>query len=284
MTVKKLVAVLIACVVFSLGALGCGGIGAGVSSPADSAGNAEAADENNGDVQDATVGAEESADSDNQADADDPADMNVLGDDDDEDVQGESDDEQTGQDGQNDDGTDDGQTGDDAADGEFGGDDPGDVPGDDGQPDGDDPGDDDMGQGDDDDTSGGVGTGCPSSGLQGTPCTLVLNGTGTNPGEGVGPVEVIASFDGPEGWRIIYSPDLPIFGPVCTELTPAGDAHINFPSCPEQISLGTIAFVDADDQMSIAGDLVFERGVDYACGQSVTITFATPCTVTLETQ
>lgn len=147
----------------------------------------------------------------------------------------------------------------------------------------------DNGNGNGNDNGSGGGVGLPPvedpCGVTGTACSAVVTGIGSNPGDGNGG-DVVANvtFDGPTGsGTVFYAPTLSIFDASCASFNAGLSGTINF-GCPQQINLGVVSFEDAAGNITTAGEVVFDRGVDFACGQAITITFIAPCSVDLSSQ
>ncbi len=113
-------------------------------------------------------------------------------------------------------------------------------------------------------------------------CTLALLGIGTNPGDGPNREFVAATIilDEPDGSVIIRPVLPPPFDGNQLTVTSTTNAVVNF-VCSDTISLGGVTFIDAFGNAVTPGEVAFDRGTDVICGQPVTITFNTPCTVTL---
>ncbi|MBN1347030.1 MAG: hypothetical protein JXQ73_30345 [Phycisphaerae bacterium] len=119
----------------------------------------------------------------------------------------------------------------------------------------------------------------PSSGTDPN-ATGDLTGLDTNPGQGTGPVTVILRLPGAIG-SVAVHPDIPGIGQTTITLQPGGESTLNFATCPEQISLGTVVFTSGTGGTDQQGPVVLDRGTDYACGQTLTITFSLPNNIAL---
>ncbi len=150
-------------------------------------------------------------------------------------------------------------------------------------------------QGGDDDGDDDGGEPDPDPGPDYEPCTLDLTGTGANPGPGDGDlVFAELEFIGPEGTMATAMPVLPTLGAVPIEITPTqSQACITF-ECSDQITLGIVTFVDENGVESSPGEVTFDRGTDFACGQTdfvcgqpesiiqLLIRFSLPCSIEIE--
>ncbi|MBN1347031.1 MAG: hypothetical protein JXQ73_30350 [Phycisphaerae bacterium] len=119
------------------------------------------------------------------------------------------------------------------------------------------------------------------TGANDDPACPVLTGFGTNPGPGTGPVTITLRYVGASG-QVKCHPTIPGFDNVEVALGLDGENTITFSNSPDQISLGAVVFVAGSNETAVADDLVLQRGIDYACGQSITLTFEPPCGIALD--
>ncbi|UCD29736.1 MAG: hypothetical protein JSV03_04430 [Planctomycetota bacterium] len=110
-----------------------------------------------------------------------------------------------------------------------------------------------------------------------------LNGTGTNPGPGSGSVFMFLQIDGEIG-SIRYNPSLETTGWANLILKPNLIQRLTFLNCPEQISLGNVVFDDESGETTSIDEVIFQRSIDYACGDTIKIVFSFPCSIAIELQ
>ena len=65
-----------------------------------------------------------------------------------------------------------------------------------------------------------------------------------------------------------------------TSLTPSTVGFITF-LCDDTISLGAVSFFDASGGVITLNEVIFGRGTDFECGQTVTLSFSLPSEVSL---
>ncbi len=155
----------------------------------------------------------------------------------------------------------------------------------------------DSGSNPDQDPGDGVpdepGSGDPNDEPGGDPIDAEPGGSGGDPDQAPpdvivpsgDPITASLVFEGPQGTRVEMSPLL--YNPVLftTEATfvsimPSAIATVVF-LCDDQITLGEVLFFDVAGNATSAGEVVYDRGAGYECGQEVTIQFALPSDVTL---
>ncbi len=113
------------------------------------------------------------------------------------------------------------------------------------------------------------------------PCTVLLDGFGTNPGDGQGELFTLnVQFDGPNGASVTIHPIIPIFGGTSLDITPSSVGEVTF-ACDDLVHLGEVVYTDQFGDTASPGEITLQRGTDFACGQPVTIRFSMPCDIAL---
>ncbi len=113
----------------------------------------------------------------------------------------------------------------------------------------------------------------------GAPQCPLITGAGTNPGPGSGDiVPVTVDFPGASGSVVIH-PCLPIFGCIEITINAGTKGLLNF-ACGDQIDFGNVLFNDGvGGPPNDAGEVTFDRGIDFACGQPFNVVFSLPCNI-----
>ncbi len=108
----------------------------------------------------------------------------------------------------------------------------------------------------------------------------VMTGTGTNPGPGSGnTINVTVSLTGDVGPVVIH-PCIPIFGCIPITLQAGNEGLVVF-ECNDQIDFGEVIFHDGVNPPNNVGQVTFDLGTDFACGQPARVTFSLPCGIEL---
>ncbi len=96
-----------------------------------------------------------------------------------------------------------------------------------------------------------------------------------NPDDNTTPDTVVVTeliFVGTAESFVSINPTLPIFGETALDITSTSEGNITF-ECTATISFGEVTFADGSGGATSIGVIEFDRGVDYDCGQTVTVTF-----------
>ena len=114
-------------------------------------------------------------------------------------------------------------------------------------------------------------------------CTLIITGLDTNPGSGTGE-SITARFVyvGEQEAVIKAFPEIPFFGSSEVKLTLDTLRATALLECQDVITFGVIRFTEGTDATSFSAsdaELTLQRGVDYACGADLQLSFSLPCSV-----